>query len=274
MKSAQTSKIGKKFQGEREALGLSEQDVSSRTLITIDFIRAIESGDYSIFPARMYALRYFEKYASFLQIQQEFFDIYDVNNHQEDGESNPSHFNSVTEAIKSGKYNFIISLISVLFFAGIVINGLHDFFSSSHEDWSMEESHVSKNIPENQLADISEIDRNFIANALEEIKPLFQPVINVSEVDSSSEFQVTAGELKKLSLSFTEDSWLEIYQGATQLIYRLFNKDERLDISITPPFKIIAGNANGVAGFYGESKINFTKVANELNVSFIEIEHE
>lgn len=274
MKSAQTSKIGKKFQGEREALGLSEQDVSSRTLINIDFIRAIESGDYSIFPARTYALRYFEKYASFLQIQQEFFDIYHVNNHQEDGESNPSYFNSVTEAIKSGKYNFIISLISVLFFAGIVINGLNDFFSSSHEDWSMEESHVSKNIPENQLADISEIDRNFIANALEEIKPLFQPVINVSEVDSSSEFQVTAGELKKLSLSFTEDSWLEIYQGATQLIYRLFNKDERLDISITPPFKIIAGNANGVTGFYGESKINFTKVANELNVSFIEIEHE
>ena len=240
----------------------------------IDFIRAIESGDYSIFPARMYALRYFEKYASFLQIQQEFFDIYDVNNHQEDSESHSSHFNNVTEAIKSGKYNFIITLISVLFFAAIIINGLYDFLSSSHQNLSKEEPHVSKNIPENQLAVISEIDKNFIANALEEINPLLQPVINVSEVDSSSEFQVTAGELKKLSLSFTEDSWLEIYQGATQIIYRLFNKDERLDISITPPFKIIAGNANGVAGFYGETKINFTKVANELNVSFIEIENE
>jgi len=274
MKSAQTSKIGKKFQGARQALGLSEQDVSSRTFINIDFIRAIESGDYSIFPARMYALRYFEKYASFLQIQQEFFDIYDAKHHQEDGESNLSHFNSVTEAIKSGRYSFITSLISILFFAGITIYGLYNFLPSSRAGLPMEEPRLSTDILENQMADISEIDRNFIAHALEEINPLLGLVMNVSEADSASEFQVTAGELKKLSLSFTEDSWLEIYQGTTQLIYRLFNKDERLDISITPPFKIIAGNAHGVAGFYGESKINFTKVANELNVSFIEIEHE
>ena len=91
MKSAQTSKIGKKFQAARESLGLSERDAASRTLINVDFITAIESGDYSIFPARMYALRYFEKYAAFLKIQQQFFDLYDVHNLPEEEEQKSSN---------------------------------------------------------------------------------------------------------------------------------------------------------------------------------------
>jgi len=79
-KSAQTAKIGKKFKNARELLGLSENEVSMETFIRTDFIQAIESGDYSIFPARIFALSYFKKYATFLGIQVIFFDIYDLKN--------------------------------------------------------------------------------------------------------------------------------------------------------------------------------------------------
>jgi hypothetical protein len=77
-----------------------------------------------------------------------------------------------------------------------------------------------------------------------------------------------------LSLRFLEESWIEIYQGKNQLIYKLFMEDESLEISITPPFKIIAGNAGGIVGFYNQNEINFTQAANELNVSSIEIDNE
>ena len=80
LKSAQTAKIGKQFKIMRESLGLSESQVSAKTYINVDYIKAIESGDYSIFPARMFALRYFEKYSIFLGINQVFFDIYDADN--------------------------------------------------------------------------------------------------------------------------------------------------------------------------------------------------
>ena len=63
LKSAQTAKIGKQFKSMRESLGLSEAEVSAKIFINIDYIKAIESGDYSIFTARMFALRYFEKYS-------------------------------------------------------------------------------------------------------------------------------------------------------------------------------------------------------------------
>ena len=76
LKSAHTAKIGKIFMNERIHRSLSEIQVAENALINIEFIKAIESGDYSIFPARTYALQYFEKYANFLDIEVSFFDIY------------------------------------------------------------------------------------------------------------------------------------------------------------------------------------------------------
>ena len=62
-------------------MSLSEEDVATQTLININYIRGIESGDYSVFPARVFALRYYTKYANFLNIQIPFFDLYSMNTH-------------------------------------------------------------------------------------------------------------------------------------------------------------------------------------------------
>ena len=57
---------------------LSLDEVSTEAVINVEYIRGIESGDYSIFPARTYAVKYFEKYAKFLSINPKFFDIYNA----------------------------------------------------------------------------------------------------------------------------------------------------------------------------------------------------
>ena len=76
LKSAHTCKIGKVFKERRELLSLSESEVASKTTININYIKAIEHGDYSIFPARIFAIQYFRKYAKFLDLKLNFFDIY------------------------------------------------------------------------------------------------------------------------------------------------------------------------------------------------------
>jgi hypothetical protein len=81
LKTAHTSKIGNIFIDRRALMSLSEEDVSTQTLININYIRAIESGDYSVFPARVFALRYYTKYANFLNIQIPFFDLYNMDTH-------------------------------------------------------------------------------------------------------------------------------------------------------------------------------------------------
>ena len=60
----------------RKLLSLSESEVASKLCININYIKGIEHGDYSIFPARVFALQYFRKYAEFLNLKLNFFDIY------------------------------------------------------------------------------------------------------------------------------------------------------------------------------------------------------
>ena len=93
LKSAQTAKVGKIFKDVRLLKSLSLSEVSTETVINVEYIIAIESGDYSVFPARTYAIKYFEKYANFLCISPRFFDIYNANvvakAEQEEKLSNP-----------------------------------------------------------------------------------------------------------------------------------------------------------------------------------------
>ena len=78
LKSAHTGKIGKAFINARLLRSMSQDEAASLTLININYIKAIESGDYAIFPARIFAVQYFEKYAKFLDLDINFFDIYNA----------------------------------------------------------------------------------------------------------------------------------------------------------------------------------------------------
>jgi len=78
LKSAHTGKVGKAFVKARMLRSMTREEVAGQTLINIEYIKAIESGDYEIFPARMFAVQYFEKYANFLKLEIDFFDIYNA----------------------------------------------------------------------------------------------------------------------------------------------------------------------------------------------------
>ena len=118
LKSAHTGKIGKIFRDQRIQRSLSEIEVAERALINIEYIKAIESGDYSIFPARTYALKYFEKYAKFLGLEVKFFDIYSAEVvAQADRENMPEEIfepflekNMIFSSIL-----FVLTLIAVIF---------------------------------------------------------------------------------------------------------------------------------------------------------------
>ena len=78
LKSAHTCKIGKVFKQRRKLLSLSESEVASQLYINVNYIQGIERGDYSVFPARVFALQYFRKYANYLNLKISFFDIYNT----------------------------------------------------------------------------------------------------------------------------------------------------------------------------------------------------
>jgi len=81
LKTLHTSKIGSIFKDRRVLMSLSQESVATQILVNVKYIRAIESGDYSAFPARVFALRYYTKYANLLNIRIPFFDLYSMNTH-------------------------------------------------------------------------------------------------------------------------------------------------------------------------------------------------
>ena len=269
LKSAQTAKTGKQFQKARESFGLSEAQAASKTLINIDFIYAIESGDYSIFPARIFTLRYFSKYAEFLGIKPIFFDIYDVKNAQVN--KGPTNQDKII-TVFNNKLLFRALLVAIsMILLALVISAINSPKKSSEiaQDFNSPDNQLSQN-----LVLPLEADQEIIIDRLLLAKPMTETaIINVDE-SKSSEFLIQEGIINNLSLNFFEDSWLELYQEKNKIIFKLFKSGDNLDLSIAPPFKIIAGNASGIVGFYGKNEINFTQVANELNVSLIEVENE
>ena len=263
LKSAQTAKIGKQFKSMRESLGLSESQVSAKTYINVDYIKAIESGDYSIFPARMFALRYFERYSIFLGINQVFFDIYDADNIPESSEDIKKR--QIKDFYPQIKIAAPLMLLAIFF----IFIGEDD-----RPELSTEIIKLPREAMEGNSTLASESDQKLINDALSLIHPFVQHTASNADESKLSEFTVSQGVINNLSLRFLEDSWVEIYQGRNQLIYKLFKANNNLEISITPPFKIIVGNAGGIVGFYNQNEINFTQVANKLNVSSIEIDNE
>ena len=264
LKSAQTAKIGKQFKIMRESLGLSESQVSAKTYINVDYIKAIESGDYSIFPARMFTLRYFEKYSIFLGINQVFFDIYDADNIPESSEGIKKR--QIKDFYPQIKIAAPLMLLLAIFFIYIV--------EDDRPELSTEIIKLPREAMEGNSTLAWESDQKLINDALSLIHPFVQLTASNADESKLSEFTVSQGVINNLSLRFLEDSWVEIYQGRNQLIYKLFKANNNFEISITPPFKIIVGNAGGIVGFYNQNEINFTQVANKLNVSSIEIDNE
>ena len=199
----------------------------------------------------------------FLGINQVFFDIYDADNIPES-----------SEVIKKRQikdfYPQIKIAVPLMFYA--------IFFIFISEDDRPELSTEIIKLPREAMEGNStlalESDQKLINDALSLIHPFVQLTASNADESKLSEFTVSQGVINNLSLRFLEDSWVEIYQGRNQLIYKLFKANNNLEISITPPFKIIVGNAGGIVGFYNQNEINFTQVANKLNVSSIEIDNE
>ena len=118
LKSAHTAKIGKAFKNARILRSMTEEEVATQILINIEYIIGIESGDYGIFPARIFAIQYFEKYAKFLNLEISFFDIYDaevVAKAEKELESNLSNKLFFKKKIIYIFIIFLVLLISLIF---------------------------------------------------------------------------------------------------------------------------------------------------------------
>ena len=161
LKSAQTAKVGKIFKDARLQKSLSLTDVSIEAVINIEYIRAIESGDYSVFPARTYALKYFEKYANFLSVEATFFDIFNLDliekaAREEKLRNHPDPFLEKNKIFSS--LVVVITLIAIIFLV-IIGNSIDEKSEETSTNPVMQDSFELNVEPEQSLkSEIKELN--------------------------------------------------------------------------------------------------------------------
>ena len=176
LKSAHTGKIGKAFINARRLRSMSQEDVASTALININFIKAIESGDYAIFPARMFAVQYFEKYAKFLNLEINFFDIY---NAEEVAAAEEGHDFDISKDSPVNKNIIFIIFISFVFLISLIF--LFQDNNKNHEAVEIKLIKTSSNLEgftidtessfDNEINELHhEINKFFIQDKLDSIQ--------------------------------------------------------------------------------------------------------
>jgi cytoskeletal protein RodZ len=251
IKSANSVKIGKVFEEGRIKVGLSKKEVSEASVMSIKYIEAIESGDYSIFPSEGFARAYFIKYQDFLSLSCDFPSIYDENlRKSEIIEKSITKFNSsLKPSIKKG----VVSLV-ILF---IVLK----IFFNNHIDNQATVNSIGGEIKNTELKEIStNTNLSVIDNAIESI----EQIEVYEQADKKNNYIENT-----LILTFIDECWIEVYSGNELVANQLFNSGDVYSLDIETPFKVVVGNADNVDGTYNGDSIDFITNANRLRVNTI-----
>jgi cytoskeleton protein RodZ len=84
------------------------------------------------------------------------------------------------------------------------------------------------------------------AAPLEQAEPAPEPSTASETAPTASPAQASAGA--RLYITFSGESWVEVYDAAdTRLFYNLVQPGREIDVSGTPPIRVLLGNTAGVA---------------------------
>ena len=279
MKTALSAKIGKKIKEKRLELKLTIHEISNEINLTEKFLKAIENGDYSIFPAKAFARGYFVKYTTHLGLNLEFPELANEV-FEEDKLAQP---NQSTKRVKAKNINDVIAsykkpllVVGIILFLLLIVSVLA---GSSSDESKIKSSSDEKTIEINSVPSLSQIDN--IPMDIEVPKSLIMESNNteisvVSTNSSSDEINqpdITPKNL--LNLNFNEESWVEIYSADPsdyfQVVYKLFNENETYQLQVESPLVVVVGNASGVVGTFNDLPLDFSANANRLDVSVIRL---
>lgn len=279
MKTALSAKIGKKIKEKRLELKQTIYEISNEINLTEKFLKAIENGDYSIFPAKAFARGYFVKYTTHLGLDLEFPDLAnEVFEEDKLAQSNQSakrvKAKSINDVIASYKKHLLVA--GIILFLLLIVSVL---VRSSSDENQMKSSFDEETIEINSVPSFSQIDDTptdieVPESLIMESNNTEIPVVSTdSSTDEINQPKNTPKNL--LNLNFNEESWVEIYSADPsdyfQVVYRLFNENETYQLQVEFPLVVVVGNASGVVGTFNDLPLDFSANANRLDVSVIRL---
>ena len=232
LKSAASAKTGKIFLNKRNEIGLSYEEISETLGINKDYIFAIESGNYQIFPSEFFAKAYFKKYKEFLDIDASFPVLFkDIDKKRIVRRKSFSYIKTIDRRTLS-----LIALVSIFLLSFLFIINFFSFSNNSNQI----------NITEFEVS-----SENF--NSIE---------MQIKQNNEIKESKILLSN--KLILDFSDECWIEIYENNEILETKLFFSGDIYERVIEQPFKIVVGDYEALKGSYNKKEIDFLVNANRL----------
>ena len=277
MKTALSAKIGKQIKEKRLELKLTIHEVSNEINLTEKFLKAIENGDYSIFPAKAFARGYFVKYTTHLGLDLEFPELAnEVFEEDKLLQSNQSakrvKAKSINDVIASYKKPLLVA--GIIIFLLLIVSVLASSSSGENQIKSDEENIEVNSIPSFSQTDDTPIDIEDPESLdMESNDSEISIVSTISRTNEINQLKETPKNL--LNLNFNEESWVEIYSADPsdyfQVVYKLFYENETYQLKVESPLVVVVGNASGVVGTFNDLPLDFSANANRLDVSVIRL---
>ena len=232
LKSAASAKTGKVFLNKRNEIGLSHEEIKKTLGINKDYILAIESGNYQIFPSEFFARAYFKKYKEFLGVDASFPVLYkDIDKKRIVKRRSFSYIKIIDKRTIS-----LITLVSIFSLSFLFIINFFSFSNNSNQI----------NITEFEVSSES-------FNSIE---------MQIKQNNEIKESKILLSN--KLILDFSDECWIEIYENNEILETKLFFPGDMYERVIEQPFKIVVGDYEALKGSYNKKEIDFLVNANRL----------
>jgi cytoskeleton protein RodZ len=224
----------------REALGISVDEVAYDLHLDRDVVMALESADYEPLGAAVFVRGYLRSYARLLELPEEEIVAGFVTS-----ETQPEEFRTLSaqSIVKPGANlaNFVLwVLLGVIVFAGFIYLMIDDEKEPPGEIDKGE--FIAPQVPtENTESNQAEVEPEGLpaveAEATEAVVVEEQP----------AELIILEPMLVKLTLSFTEECWVEVSDAQNRLIYGLEKPDTSITVEGKPPFRLFLGNVKAVS---------------------------
>jgi cytoskeleton protein RodZ len=223
----------------RETQGISVDDVAHDLHLDREVIVALESADYGVLGAPVFIRGYLRSYARLMGLPEE-----DIVAGFVVDEPQPEEFRTLSaqSVVKPGASlaNFVLwVLLAIVILAGLAYLMIGDEKEPAGEV-DKGEFIAPPVSPEKAESDLAEVE----AESLSVTEPDAAELAIV--VEQPPEPVIAEPLLVKLTLSFSEECWVEVSDTQNRLIYGLEKPETSVTVEGEPPFRLFLGNVQAV----------------------------
>lgn len=284
---------GTLLKNQREALGLTQKQISDRLKLRISLIQQIEENQFESDQVATFMRGYIRSYAKYVNLDEKV--VLSALHHSGDAQHQDQEMLSFSRKTKTEKHNSRIMLLTWGIFAVIVgisslwwwQNQQQDTLSQSLVNTeSSEELAVEKSLdPEFASLEVIETEQNDAASVIEDTEGLTaisdaadtsvaldatndqlatnaEPAVESETVEATPVPETTpAPEVatKALVMQFTADCWIQVKDATGKTLSTGIKKaGQSLNLSGTAPYKVILGAPEGVSMTFASEPVDLS----------------